>query len=431
MFRIIAIILFLSLSSCIEVGKGYNSVIIEDSKEKYDSAQSNDQFESKDLSDIKHHKKRLKIALLLPMSGKNKSLGESLFNSATLSLFDNDQDNDIELILFDSMAAESNIKKTFKSIIDQNIKIVIGPIFSDEVEKIADDVIKNNIIMISLSNNQKLLGNVGDNAAIFVAGMVPEVKIDKIVSFALSQGKSSFAVIAPNNQYGIVSAAIYKKMVKDRDAVFVTSELYSPNGNGVGNAVKRAVNAFSVPSNVAEGGGNILQEDFIVEDIEKTHAQIILVPDSGRRLSKIVKKINEENINNRDIKIVGTSQWDNILTLGDPYLIGGWFAAPNNEKFREFERKYYQIFTKFPPRMSSIIYDSILSITNIISKKNGIDVKLQDFIAYKTNELNGFSGIDGAFRYLSNGLVQRNLAILEVGQGRFEVIEAPDPDFML
>lgn len=429
--RFLVIFLILILSSCIEVNKDYKTVVIDNTKSNKVIAQSNEQFESRDLKDITHHKKRLKVALLLPVTGKNKILGNALLNSATFSLFENDNKNNIELILFDSASTKKDIKNTFKDIIDQDIKIVIGPIFSHEVEKIVQEAILNEIIVISLSNDQKLINNIDHNGGVFLAGMIPEVQIDKIVSYAIGSGKTSFAVIAPNNQYGIMTAALYKKMVKDRDGIFVTSELYSANGKGINNAVKRAVNAFSVPSNLAEGGGNILEDDFIVEDIDKTYAQVILVPDSGKKLAQIARRIQHENTNLRDIKIIGTSQWDDVSTLGNIVLMGGWFAAPANEKFREYERKYYQSFSKFPPRISSIIYDAIASIAKIIDKKKDINLTLLDFTKFSDDNLNGFSGIDGVFRYNNNGLVQRNLAILEVGQGKFEVIEAPDEDFML
>lgn len=430
MIRLLAIILSLFLASCETSSQKVKLVSATDYSDG-DQKKTRQQFESRDLNNISPYKRKTKVALLLPMSGKSKALGESLFNSAVLSLFENDVTNNLELVLFDSSDSSIQVKEKFQEIVNQGIKIVVGPVFSNQVEAIANQAVKNDIVVISLSNNVKLANNINSRGGIFLAGMMPEVQIDKIVSYSISKGKNSFAVIAPNNQYGIMTAALYKKMVKDRDGVFVISELYSPNGRGIENAVYRVVNAFSVPSEMAEGGGNKLEEDFTVENAEKTYAQIILIPESGKNLSKIVRLIEKENIEEREFQIIGTSQWDDISTLNDPELIGSWFVAPDNEKFRNFERLYYQSYSKFPPRIASISYDAILSIANLIRKTGNKSPKVADFVSYKDEEKNGFVGVDGMFRYVGNGLVQRNLAVLEVGKGRFNVIEKPTEDFLL
>ncbi len=364
------------------------------------------------------------------MTGKNKALGESLFNSAVLSLFENDLNDKIELILFDSKDSAIEAKKEFNKIIDQDIKIVIGPVFSSQIEAIANEAIKHEITVISMSNNRKLMNNIDENGGVFLSGMMPETQIDKIVSYALSRGKKSFAVMAPNNKYGITVSSLFKKLVKDRNGIFITSEIYSTNGKGIEDAAYRTINAFTVPSNMAEGGGNKLKEDFTVSNDDKTFAEVILIPDAGKNLSKIVRLLDKENINERPYQIIGTNQWDDTSTINDPYLVNSWFVAPDNEGFQKFERIYYQSYNKFPPRISSITYDAVLSVIKTVEESGKRNPKIQDFINYKDDNHNGFLGIDGLFRYVDNGLVQRSLAVLRVGKGKFEVLEKPTEDFL-
>lgn len=393
---------------------------------------SYDFLESRDLTTLKLHKEKTKVALFLPFSGKNKELGWNLFNAATLSLFDNDLNNNIELVLIDSKDTPQEAAAAFKEIVKQEIKIVIGPVFSPAVEAIEKDVKDNNIVVISPSNNPKLIGKTTSKGGIFLAGIMPETQIEKIVSYAMSQGKTSFAIIAPNNQYGLIMTDLLKKTVKIKDGQFITSEFYEPNTNqkDLSGIAQRIVNAFKVPSRLAEGGGNKPKKDVAIKDSDRIYPKIIFIPESGKILSKIVEEINAQNKDEREFQLVGGGQWDDITTLSDPNLTNAWIAAPENERFRIFEKFYFQNFNKIPPRISSIVYDSVAVISDLAEKRKDTRLEIADFTAYKTWPKNGFQGVDGLFRFLPNGLVQRNLAILKVKKDRFETLEKPVEKFL-
>ncbi len=389
-----------------------------------------DILESRDLVTIKANKQKVKVALFLPFSGKNKELGWNLFNAATLSLFDNDTSNNIELVLVDSKDTPADAAKAFKEIVKQDIKIVIGPVFSASVDAIEKDVKENNIVAISLSNNPKLIGKTTGKSAIFLAGIMPENQIEKIVSYAVSQDKSSFSIIAPNNQYGLTITDLLKTIVKKKDGTFIISEFYEPTNKDFDKLAERIVKSFKVPSRLAEGGGNKVKKDTSLKDSDRIYPKVIVIPESGKTLSKIVEAIKAQNHDERDFQFVGTSQWDDISTFTDPNLFGAWFAAPESEKFRIFEKSYYQTFNKFPPRISSIVYDSVAVISNLVEKKKDVVVEVGDFTAYSVWPKNGFEGVDGLFRFLPNGLVQRNLAILQVKRDRFETVDKPVERFL-
>jgi ABC-type branched-subunit amino acid transport system substrate-binding protein len=326
--------------------------------------------------------------------------------------------------LIDSKDTPQEAATAFKEVINRKIKIVIGPVFSTLVEAIEKDAKKNQITVISLSNNPELSGKINDDGGVFIAGMLLETQIDKIVSYALEQGKFSFAIIAPNNQYGNTVTATFKKIVKNRDGNFITSEFYQPNDPNLDRTVKRLISSFSVPERFK------LRKEALANDSLRTYPQIIFIPESGKILSKIVASIKKQNTDERDFQIIGTNQWDDISTFNDRNLVGAWFATSENEKFRNFEKIYYQSYNKFPPRISSIVYDSVAAISSLIDSKKGQLPVISNFTNYGDSPKNGFEGIDGLFRFLPNGLVQRNLAVLQVGYGRFETISKPTEKFL-
>jgi len=385
---------------------------------------------SRNLDSLKANKKKVKVGLFFPFSGKNRDLGWSLYNAATLSLFDNDINHNIELVLIDSKDNALEPAKTIKEITDRDVKVVIGPVFSGSVDEVAKSFMSNSITAISLSNNQELSNKVNNTGGVFIAGFLPEQQIDKIVNYAIDHNKINFAILAPNNQYGTTLASMFKRVVKMRDGVIITSEFYDPSGKDLSKVVERLVNASLVPARLSEAGKNKLTKNIVIRDSDRTYPQVIFIPESGKMLTQITTLIKEFNKQEREYKIVGTNQWDDASIVNNADIAGAWFAAPERARFSSFEKVYYQTYNKFPPRIASIAYDSLASIAELIDRNNGLAPSAADFINYTNQQKNGFSGIDGTFRFLPNGLVQRNLAVLQIDGGNFTVIDKPAEKFL-
>jgi len=401
-----------------------DQIILSEEEKKYLKPKIGRNFESKDLSIAPSNNQKIKVALLLPLSGKNKELGWSIYNSATLSLFDNDLAHKIELVLFDSKETAQENQKAFKDVIDSKIKVVIGPVFSNNtlsIEKMARD---NDITVISLSNNHELLNKTTSDGGIFVGGILLESQIDKIVNYSMDRGKLNFAIIAPSNQYGKIATEYLKKFVRARDGNFITSEFYETNNRDLDRASERVINSFGVPTKSKN------RDTSYLSDYDRIYPQVILIPESGKQLSKVVNSLNKFNKDERDFQLIGTSQWDDLSTLNDINLLGSWFPAPEDSRFRIFEKNYYNTFGKFPPRISSIAYDAVLAISKILENKNNLKINFTDFTDYNIDSKNGFEGIDGVFRFLPNGAVQRNLAVLQVGNGKFETLDTSIGKFL-
>jgi branched-chain amino acid transport system substrate-binding protein len=427
--KISTIFLLFALFSCTEI-KDFSNKMSEKIQEKPAvKRDGRNQFESRNLIIPKEHKEKTKVAIFLPFSGKNRDLSWHLFNAAVLSLFENDSNHEIELVPIDSMETPQETAKAFQTIVDRKIKLVIGPIFSSDIEIIKNSAQKNNITVLSLSNNHALLGNINDSGGIFLGGLMPETQIDKMVAFAMKNNKTNFAIIAPNTQYGMTIVDLLKTTVENRDGNFTASEVYYSNLKGIEKSVERIVNSFTIPSQLAEGGGNKIKKDE-VNISKRSYVQVIVIPETGKNLAKIAELIKAANKDERDIQIIGTSEWDNLSTLGDGNLIGSWFCAPIQDNFHSFAKRYNKTYSKTPPRIASISYDLVFAITKLMSQKKTGKLTPQDFVNYENSPKNGFEGVDGLFRFLPNGFVQRNLAILEVKNDHFEMIGSPNSKFL-
>ena len=307
---------------------------------------------------------------------------------------------------------------------------MIGPIFTQSIQAIESDVSRNGITLLSLSNNHELIDKTGEDGGIFISGIMLEQQIDSLVTYAIEQKKTNFAIIAPSNFYGTTVATIFKKIVRSRDGKFITSEFYESSDKDMEKAVSRLINAYSVSSDLAEGSENKPEKDFILKDSDRFYPQIIMIPDSEKNASKIAALIKKLNKEEREFQIIGTNQWDDQLASNSKDLFGAWFASPESFKFKAFEKAYRDSYNNSPPRIASIVYDLVSITSSLINLKSGRELNIKDFTSYSASPENGFDGIDGLFRFLPNGYVQRNLAVLQIDRDQFLTIKKPAEKFL-
>lgn len=123
------------------------------------------------------------------------------------------------------------------------------------------------------------------------------------------------------------------------------------------------------------------------------------------------------------LRIIGTELWTGEATVGtSPALRGAWFAAVSDSRFRQFADSYRTRFGTAPYRGSTLGYDSVLLTIRIARDwKPGS--------AFPTGRLldpGGFLGLDGAFRFLPSGEIQRALEVREARAGGVVVV-SPAP----
>ena len=91
---------------------------------------------------------KIKIGLLVPLSGDNKEIGQQIIKSTRIALKDINSKN-IEIIPKDTKSNPNQTIKSANEFKEMGIKIVIGPVFYKSLEYL-DEV--EDIIFVSLTN---------------------------------------------------------------------------------------------------------------------------------------------------------------------------------------------------------------------------------------------------------------------------------------
>ena len=172
---------------------------------------------------IQPNSPRVKIGILLPLSGENSQIGGSLLRAAKLSL-NKTKNRDLQLFIRDSENSSTNIISSYYELINKEVDIILGPLFTKNIKIISPVSEDENTLMITFSNNLEI-----KNKNTFISGLTPEDEIREAIDYAMSKGSKKFGLIFPNNEYGLRSKKLIKNLVLEKNGeisqfVFYNSE---------------------------------------------------------------------------------------------------------------------------------------------------------------------------------------------------------------
>lgn len=329
------------------------------------------------------------LSMLLPLSGKNAALGTALQNAATLAINDLKSDG-IEIEFQDTQSTPEGAKIAAQKAISQNTRLVLGPIFADDVRAARSVMAATTIPMIAFSTDMSVA-----SLGTFIMGVLPQDQARQIAAFAATRGARNTLIIAPNDPYGQLMVHTYSLVFRSAGGGITGPLLISPTDTDEVLSGKIA-GAFSANSGV------------------KIDAAFL--PLSPARAAKIIDTVTRFVGTDRPI-ILGTGAWEETDATTLPALSGAFYAAPSSDLRTQFEGTYRQNFEATPPRLAALSYDSVaLAITL------GRTLGATGYTFTSLTNSSGFSGINGLFRFKTDGTVERSLSIMSIQQGGPRVI---------
>lgn len=330
-----------------------------------------------------------RVALLLPVTGPDADVGQSIANATALALSDTKVTN-IRMVTYDTGLGVA--AATQRAIADGN-KVILGPLRSDNVIEVAEIARPAGVPIISFSND---VGVAGQN--VFLLGHLPNQSIERVVLYAKSKGMNRFAGVVASNVYGQRAQSNMTTAVRAAGGILV----------GIQESNGTAPSAEAAARRLAQMGA----------------IDAILVADSGRAAITTVPALRRGGL--RTAKILGTDLWNIDGTLaGSPPVYGAWFASVSDTLYTQYAAKYRARFGKAPLRLSSLGYDSVLLVARVARDwRPGTR-----FPVAQLTDPQGFIGVDGAFRFNPNGLTDRMLEVQEVQAGKFVTVSPAPSQF--
>jgi branched-chain amino acid transport system substrate-binding protein len=343
-----------------------------------------------------------KVALLVPLTGATAELGQAILNAAQLALFEMPGDRLI-LVPRDTGGTVDGAVKAARAVIDDGVKLILGPLLAAEVEAVKPLARDAHLNIIAFSTVTELAG--GNT---FLMGFLPRQEVVREVGHARERGLARFAALAPNSPYGHLMADALRDFASASGATVTRVEFYDARAGDTAPAVQRLLPGTGpspAPDSAAAGAPAF---------------DALLVPEGGARLKQIARQVKEAAPGAKPLQLLGSGLWDVPDIGSEPALVGGWFAASPPDARRAFAQRYQATYGRAPPRLASLGYDAA-ALAAALAHGEGESFSQQAILSP-----NGFTGIDGLFRFTPGGLVQRGLAVLEV-EPQGDVVVSPAP----
>jgi ABC-type branched-subunit amino acid transport system substrate-binding protein len=336
---------------------------------------------------------QIKVGLILPLSaGGNAGVAaQSMKNAAEMALaeFNNP---DIQLLAKDDGGTTAGASVATQQALAEGAEIILGPLFAQSVVAAGQIARQSGRPVIAFSTDTSVA-----TRGVHLLSFLPESDVDRIVGYAASAGKRSFIAMVPDNAYGTVVEAAFNQAVARRGGRIVALQRYPLDRA----ARQNAVNA------VAQAAGN---------------ADALFIAD-GSDAAELVDALAANRVNVKRLQLLGTRLWEDVGASA-PSLQGAWYPAPDPAGYRNFSARYRKRFGQDPVPTATLAYDAVALVAALV-KTHGA----QRFSEETLTASSGFAGIDGVFRFRSDGTNERGLAVMRVTPSGAQVVASAPRSF--
>ena len=366
-------------------------------------------------SSVISEEKKIKIGLLVPMTGDNKKLGHLIIKSVKMALKDINTDK-IEIYPKDTNSNATKTIQSAKEFREMGINVVIGPIFYESLIYL-DEV--EEIIFLSLTNRTI---NLPKN--VISAGINATSQLAAIKKFIDLNGIKKTIFLTPKLDYEdeIVKAIkqsklkIFKHHYYDTEPTKLTKQIekitnYKIRKQNVKDEIKRIENS-EMEENEKERRINKLKK---IYTIGKLNFDSVIISDFDESLKSVITSLLYTDVLPKNKYIITFNQWFDKSLLEEGTLHPIYYPSINLKNLNEFQKKFKIEFDEDPNHLSLLSYD-LTGLIYYLSLKNSIS---EINVLFKKK--NSFKGKIGIFDILDNKINHR-LSFYQIENGQFKEI---------
>ncbi len=357
-----------------------------------------------------------RVALLVPLSGPNAAVGQSIANAANMALLEAGERR-VNLRVYDT---EPSAEVAANKALADGARLFLGPLLGPDVRAVQPIANARNIPVISFSNDVSLAG--GET---FVMGFQPAQSVARVIAFARSRGVERFAALVPAGVYGQRASTAFLRAVEAAGGRSVAVVTYSREPAKIIAAV-RQVTAYDARTKVATHAATIRADGSIAPvntRLSGVPFQALLIADAGTVAAQMVPALAQFGAPPGSVIVLGTELWNNEPALaGARGLKGAMFASVPDNRFNQLVSRYSAKFGARPSRLASLGYDSVLLVNSLA----GGWAYGKPFPKGALTNPQGFAGIDGVFRFTPGGIAERGLEVQQIGNGAIVTV-SPAP----
>tara|TARA_B100000953_G_scaffold235525_1_gene196913 strand:- start:802 stop:1953 length:1152 start_codon:yes stop_codon:yes gene_type:complete len=331
---------------------------------------------------------KIRIGLVVPLSGEYKEIGNSILKSARLAINKID-DLHIEILPRDTRSNPETALKVSKELYEQGIRIIIGPVFNKNLIYLGE---LNEVMFLSLSNT-----NINNPKNVISGGINAISQMNAIKKFQEFAKLERSILLVPSSEFkNEIEVAVQKTKIKlkdkfiySSDPTVLTSQIekltrYAQRKQKLNDEIKRLKNS------------NEANKKKKISDLEKKHTlgginfDSVIIADFDESLKSVTTSLLYTDISADRVNYITLNQWFDKTILKEENLQPIYFPSINKKNYDNFVSEYFNIYNEYPNQISFLSFDLVGLVYFLIYKN---DFVINNKIFYKKNKFKGKIGI--------------------------------------
>ena len=325
---------------------------------------------------------KIKIGLLVPMSGTNKDIGRSIIKAVSLAVKDINS-NLIEIYPKDTATRPNQTLKSAFELQEMGIKVIIGPVFHESITYL--DEMKN-LTFLSLTNkNLDLPKNV------ISAGINSTSQFNTIKKFLKKNNIEKTIFLTPINEYEFE----IKKGIKDSKIKSFKNYVYNTEPTKLTKQIEEITRYKIRKQNLEDEiirvkSSNETNKEKKIKRLEKKYTlgglnfDASVMGDFDESLKSVITSLLYTDVLPANKYFITLNQWFDKSLLNEVDIQPLYFPSINKENFENYKIKYFNAFNEDPSHLSLLSYDLVgliyyLSLRSDLSNLNKLFKKQNSF----------------------------------------------------
>jgi len=345
------------------------------------------------LTSIKANEK-IKIGLLIPLTGENSEIGESIINSVGLAI-NKINNSSIEIIPKDTGSNPDMALDAAIELSNLGVKIIIGPVFNESLAYLNK---VNEITFLALTNKNnnfsKNIINAGINATSQFRAIDRFIKLEKI--------KKTIFLTPDMDFKNEIEVAISRSKIKVKK-----NYVYNTDPTKLTEQIEKITRYQIRKQNLQDEITRLEKSDesnkeLLIERLKKrdtlgnVNFDSVVISDFDESLKSVTTSLLYTDVSPKEKYFITLNQWFDESLLKETSSQPLYFPSVNKNNYEEFSSEYYEKYNLYPNQLSFLSYDLVgLVYYLILQNDNIID---QTMFAKKTL----FKGKVGIFEIQDN-----------------------------
>ena len=356
---------------------------------------------------------KVKIGLLIPLSGENSDIGNQIVKATRLALKDINSSK-LEIFLKDTRSDPNETLKSSIELRDLGVNLVIGPVFHKNLLYL--DQVKD---LIFLSFTNKTLGLPKN---VISTGINSTSQLNTIKKFIKKNAIKKTIFLTPDLNYDLE----IKKGIKNSKIKTFKQYFYNIEPTKLTKQIEEITNYEIRKQNLIDEitrleKSNDPNKERKIKNLEKRYTlgnvnfDSVIIADFDESLKSVITSLLYTDVSPKEKYFITFNQWFDESLLDETASQPIYYPSINKNNLEEFEQKYFEQFSEYPNHLSLLSYD-LVGLIYYLSLKNNI-LEIDKLFKAK----NSFKGKIGIFE-IENKIINHQLNFYKIEDGELKEI---------